>query len=174
MMKVVKVEILPAKDGEVVTAIIKEEEEKGGNWKETSKTTVKSGTPEAVRSILLDDNERITIEGKVDNEVVIDKDQMAAREEPRSDEAKEKKQKADQHQAKRFEEFPEQKEAKEKREKAEREQKKRDETAKGSEEKGSEEKWGSDQEPRREEIPRDSKSVRDEVKPSTPKPTVRR
>jgi hypothetical protein len=104
-MKVVKVEILPAKDGDVVTAVVIEETKKGGAWKEGSKEVVFSGTPAAVRTILMDDEDRLIIEGKVEAKVVYDPVQMATAYEPVSEDAKERKKKHEEEQKKRYEEF---------------------------------------------------------------------
>src|SRR4249919_2967243 len=139
-MKVVNVEILPAKDGEVVTAVITEETQKGGSWKEGSKTTVKSGTPEAKRTILLDEDDRIIIEGRVEAEVVYDPTQMSAKMVYRGEKAEEMKKK-DEEEKKKFEKM--EKEEKERLEKEkpqemklrEEQQKARDEAIMGKQDK---------------------------------------
>lgn len=87
-MKVVKVEVLPAKDNEVVSAVIIEETNKGGTWKETAKNTVQTGTAEARRTMLLDEDDRVIIEGKVEGEVVYDHDQKSAKTVYRGERAK--------------------------------------------------------------------------------------
>jgi hypothetical protein len=87
-MKVVKVEVLPAKDNEVVSAVIIEETNKGGTWKETAKNTVQTGTAEARRTILLDEDDRVIIEGKVEGEVIYDHDQKSAKTVYRGERAK--------------------------------------------------------------------------------------
>src|SRR4029077_14457218 len=132
-MKVVNIEILPAKDGEVVTAVITEETQQGGSWKEGSKNTVYSGTPEAKRSILLDDDDRVVIEGKVEAETVFDRDQGSARQVFRGERAKEQEKKDKEHQE-RFEKM--EKDEKERLEKEKpQEAKLREEQAKARDEK---------------------------------------
>lgn len=81
-MKVVKVEILPAKDDEVVTATIIEQTNKDGNWMETANYSAQSGTVEARRTILLDEDDRVIIEGKVEHMTVYDPGQMSAKKVP--------------------------------------------------------------------------------------------
>jgi hypothetical protein len=81
-MKVVKVEILPARDGEVVTAVVLTQTRKGttGPWEDGDKHAVKSGTAEASRSVLLEDNERLVIEGRALTQTVVDPVQSSAHE----------------------------------------------------------------------------------------------
>ncbi len=168
-MKVVKVEILPARDGEVVTAVITEETKKGGSWKEGSKNTVQSGTREASRSILLDDDDRVIIEGKVEAETVLDLEQRAAKQVFRG-EKREVQEKKDKEQAEKFEKMN--KEEKERLEKEKpQEAKLRAEQEKARDEKimGKQEK----EEPQndkglRHKTPADSETVKDEA--STTKP----
>lgn len=142
-MKLVKVEILPAHDGEVVTATITEETKRGGSWEEGSKNTVLSGTPQASRSMMLDDDDRVIIEGKVEAEVVLDNDQRAAKKEFRGEKRKEEEKK-DKEQQEKFEKMN--KEAKERLEKEkpeeaklrEEQEKARDEKIMGKQEQKSE------------------------------------
>jgi hypothetical protein len=88
-MKVVKVEILPMNAGEVVTGTIKVE----GGKSEGYENSVESGTPQASQTLILNDDQRVVIEGKVEDEVQFDLDQRAAKKVPLGEKAEEQKKK---------------------------------------------------------------------------------
>jgi hypothetical protein len=200
-MKVVNIEILPAKDGEVVTAVITEETQKGGSWKEGTKTTVQSGTPEAKRSLLLDEDDRVIIEGRVEAEVIYDPVQGSASRVYRGEKAKEEEKK-DKEQKEKFEKM--EKEEKERLEKEkpqeaklrEEQQKARDEKIMGKQPEDAESRPNKPTEDRRggaaegrvdyreneadrdaglrTETPTDSRTVKNEASGSTTKPAARK
>jgi len=79
-MKLVKIEILPARDSDVVRCLIRQQRRKGGTWEEIERHIVSSGTPEASRVMLLEDDERVIVEGGAMRKTIIDHEQMAAME----------------------------------------------------------------------------------------------
>ena len=98
-MKTVRVEVLPAHEGDVVTAVVRVE----GGKAEGFENTVESGTPQASQTI------------KVQDEVQLDADQRAAHKRPIGEKAEEQKKKTEERQ-KRVDE-----EAKKEEERLERE-----------------------------------------------------
>jgi hypothetical protein len=188
-MKVVNIEILPAKDGEVVTAVITEETQQGGSWKEGSKNTVYSGTPEAKRTILLDDDDRVIIEGKVEAEVVYDAVQGSATRVYRGEKAEEQKKK-DQEQKEKFEKMEKEEQERLEKEKPQEaklraeQQKARDEAIMGKQPEAQDKTeskaqgrpdYNTESEDHdsglRTETPADSKTVKNEASGSTTKPS---
>lgn len=77
-MKRIRVELLPAKDGDLVTGTFTVEGKKGGSWSRIEYFEVKSGTVGAHRELLLGDDERIIIEGSQSQVLFFDKEQNAA------------------------------------------------------------------------------------------------
>lgn len=77
-MKVIKVEVLPAKDGDIVNATIVREQKKNDTWNRMEAFDVTSGFPESKREFLLDDDERIVVEAQQQYEVIYDRAQAAA------------------------------------------------------------------------------------------------
>jgi hypothetical protein len=77
-MKKIRIVVTPVKDGEVVTGRIVREANKGGKWSVEEFYDVKSGTPGADREMLLEDNERITIEATPTHVWVADREQFTA------------------------------------------------------------------------------------------------
>ena len=165
--------------------MITEETKTGGSWKEGTKTTVYSGTPEASRSILLDDDDRVIIEGKVEAEVVVNPTQMSASRIYYGEKAEEMKKK-DEEQNKKLEALLKEEKDRLEKEKPE-EAKLREEQAKARDEKimGKQEKPEDKNEPKakgradynspqddsglRHETPADSKTVKDETSTTKPK-----
>lgn len=90
-MKIVKVEVLPIRDGETVSATIIQEQKKGEAWNRVKAWDVESGTPDASRRVMLDDNERLVIEGRSSTVTVFDQAQNAAVPMPRDPAAAERK-----------------------------------------------------------------------------------
>jgi hypothetical protein len=183
-MKIVNIEVLPAKDGEVVTAIITEETQKSGSWKEGSKSTVQSGTPEAKRTVLLDDDDRVIIEGRVEAMVTLDKEQSAAKRVFVGEKAEEQK-KWDKSQEEKFEKMN-----KDEKERLEKE-KPQEAKLRAEQEKARDEAIMGKKEPQdvtehvtyhggpqsdaglRTDTPADSKTVKNETSGSTTKPKGR-
>lgn len=77
-MKIVTVEVLPVRDGETVSATIIQEQRRSETWNRVKAWDVMSGTPEAKRRIMLEDNERVVVEGRADTTLVYDPEQKAA------------------------------------------------------------------------------------------------
>lgn len=77
-MKVVNIEICGVNDGDRVSATVIQERKRGDNWNRLKSWDVTSGMPEAKRKILLEDDERLVIEGREVEKIVFDKNQNAA------------------------------------------------------------------------------------------------
>lgn len=77
-MKVVYIEVLPVAEGDVVQAVVLVEKRKGESWNRMKSWDVVSGMPEAKRRIILEDDERVVIEGSATHTLVFDKEQNAA------------------------------------------------------------------------------------------------
>jgi nucleoid-associated protein YgaU len=77
-MKTIKLAILPAADNEVVSATLSIQRKKGDSWTVDEVITIISGQPGAERTLLLDDSQRIVVEGTSNIETVFDKEQSAA------------------------------------------------------------------------------------------------
>lgn len=77
-MKVVEVKVVSIRDGEVVSATIIQEQKRNDYWTRVKAWDVMSGTPEASRRVLLEDDERLVIEGRASTHVVYDQEQKAA------------------------------------------------------------------------------------------------
>ena len=90
-MKVVKVEILPMNAGEIVTATIKVE----GGKAEGYESSVESGTPQASQTIILQEDQRVVIDGKVEDEMQYDLEQRAAKKVPLGEKAEAQQKKAE-------------------------------------------------------------------------------
>jgi hypothetical protein len=78
-MKMIKVELLPARDGDVVKGVLREQKRIGQGWVEVQRYELGPG---AARVVLLEDDERIIIEGKASTKVIVDPIQGAAMEVP--------------------------------------------------------------------------------------------
>lgn len=78
-MKIVNVEVLPLRPQEQVGATIIVEKRRGDTWTRSKAFDVTSGTPEANRRILLDDDERVVIEGAAKTIMQYDPVQNAAK-----------------------------------------------------------------------------------------------
>jgi hypothetical protein len=72
-MKLIRVEVLPARDNDVVSAVIIEQRCDGGVWREVARHDEVVGS----RTLLLEDNERIIVDGQTQVELVVDKEQNA-------------------------------------------------------------------------------------------------
>lgn len=88
-MKVVRIEILSAQDGVTERATLKVERQEQDAWKEDASYGMITGDPTGVRQIMIDDNQRIIIEGSSAYELVFDKEQMATVRRPRDEKAQE-------------------------------------------------------------------------------------
>lgn len=77
-MKVIKLTISAASDGEVVSGSLTTQRKRGDTWIVEDVITVISGQPGAERTMVLDDTQRLLIEGTSNTEVVYDKEQSAA------------------------------------------------------------------------------------------------
>jgi hypothetical protein len=69
-MKLVDLKVRAAQDGEVVIATIIEQRNEGGSWKEIERHVVRSDQ-DSSRTLLLEDNERIIVDGRAQTEVVM-------------------------------------------------------------------------------------------------------
>lgn len=78
-MKSVRVEVLAVRQTEQVTANFHVERLKGTTWNRTRVITVVSGQPDAVREFLLEDDERLVIEGATRKIVEYDREQNATK-----------------------------------------------------------------------------------------------
>lgn len=74
-MKVLQITVNSIREGEEVVANLMVEQKKGETWNRTKVVTVTSGTPEATRQLVLEDNERLVIEGDTKKKVVYDREQ---------------------------------------------------------------------------------------------------
>jgi hypothetical protein len=73
-MKLVTIKVGPAKDGDVVAANVILQQRVGSDWKDVERWNGIRGE----RKLLLDDNERLIVEGASDQAVVLDVAQGAA------------------------------------------------------------------------------------------------
>jgi len=71
-MKTVKVAIEAASDDEVAVAIISYQRKRGDTWIQENQVTILSDQPENERTILLDDDQRLVIEGQSNKVLVQD------------------------------------------------------------------------------------------------------
>lgn len=76
-MKQVRIEVLPARDGDTVMSAIVVERERAGRWIKIEEHIVKSNTS---RVLLLEDDERIVVEANVQSVLVVDKEQNSVKE----------------------------------------------------------------------------------------------
>lgn len=74
----VKIELGSVRDGEKASASVAIEERRGSGWTRSEVRTILSGEPEAKRSLVLRNDQRVVIEGKSDVEVRFDPVQNAA------------------------------------------------------------------------------------------------
>jgi hypothetical protein len=82
-MKLVSIEVRAAVDGEVVISTIIEQRSDGNAWREVDRQIVRSDDPlGATRKVMLEDNERVIVDGRREVEVVLDREQGAAVERP--------------------------------------------------------------------------------------------
>jgi hypothetical protein len=81
-MKLIKIELLPARDGQTVKGVLREQKRIGQGWVEIERHVLDQG---AARVVLLEDDERIIIEGRASTKVVVDPIQGAAMEVPDPD-----------------------------------------------------------------------------------------
>jgi hypothetical protein len=77
-MKVIKFSIHPAADGEVVNAAVSIQRKRGDAWLIDEVISIVSNQAGAERTLVLDDTQRIVIEGTSNTEVVYDREQNAA------------------------------------------------------------------------------------------------
>ena len=84
-MKVINVKVKSSDDAEVVEGILTLEKKVGDTWTKVDSWNVLSGTEEASRQFLLEDDMRVTVEGLSDLVDVLDKDQFVVVKRPRSD-----------------------------------------------------------------------------------------
>lgn len=89
-MKLIKLEVRSIRDSESVVANLTIEKQKGETWNRARVDTVTSGTPEATREIVLGDDERLIIEGRVDQIVEYDREQGSAKMVPADPDARAK------------------------------------------------------------------------------------
>lgn len=78
-MKAIEVVIHSVGTGEEVVANLIVEQQKGEIWNRSKVITVVSGSPEASRRLLLEDNERLVIDGTTSKKVVYDREQNMAK-----------------------------------------------------------------------------------------------
>src|SRR4051794_7670643 len=76
-MKQVRIEVLPARDGDTVMSAIVVERERAGRWIKIEEHIVKSNTS---RVLLLEDDERVVVEANVQSVLVVDKEQNSVKE----------------------------------------------------------------------------------------------
>lgn len=77
-MKVIKLSVAAANDGDVVSGSLTIQRKKGEAWTNEEVITVVSGQPGADRTLVLDDTQRLLIEGTSNTETVYDRSQNAA------------------------------------------------------------------------------------------------
>jgi hypothetical protein len=70
-MKLVRIEVLPARDNEIVVATIIEQRREGGAWREIRRQKVRSDEVARERTMLLEDNERVIFE-EPNERVIVD------------------------------------------------------------------------------------------------------
>ena len=78
-MKSIRIVVSAVRDGEVVSGVIMKQRKKGDAWTSEEAITVVSSDPGADRTFVLDDDQRLIIEGKSDMHVVFDRDQFSSR-----------------------------------------------------------------------------------------------
>lgn len=78
-MKIIKVEVLAVRQTEQVSANLHVEKQKGTMWNRTRVISVVSGQPDALREFLLEDDERLIIEGASRKIVEYDRNQSATK-----------------------------------------------------------------------------------------------
>jgi len=76
-MKLVKLEVLPAQDGQTVKAVVKEQKRVGDKWQNTKQEPL---VPGVSRVIMLEDDERVVVEGAAARKLIIDPLQSAVME----------------------------------------------------------------------------------------------
>lgn len=79
-MKSIKISIAPIRDGEVVSGVYMKQRFRNGTWLNEESITVVSDQPGNERTLLLDNDQRLVIEGKSNKKMIYDKDQATARE----------------------------------------------------------------------------------------------
>ena len=77
-MKSIKVGVFAVFDGDVVTASLIVQRKRGDSWVNESAITVLSGQPDSERIMLLEDNQRLVVEGSSNTRTIYDRSQMAA------------------------------------------------------------------------------------------------
>lgn len=77
-MKAIVVEVHAIRDGERVSASVIVERRRSDHWVREKVTDVMSGMPDSKRRILLEDDQRVVIEGRSNVEYVFDKEQNAS------------------------------------------------------------------------------------------------
>ena len=77
-MKVIKLSVLAASDDEVVSGTLSIQRKRGDSWTVEEVITVVSGKPGSERTLLLDDTQRLVVEGTSNVELVFDRAQAAA------------------------------------------------------------------------------------------------
>lgn len=77
-MKLIKIAVYEATDGEVVSGALTIQRKRGDTWVVESSTTFVSGTPEAERVLLLEDSQRVVVEASSNKKLVYDRPQAAA------------------------------------------------------------------------------------------------
>ena len=77
-MKVVKVSVKAAREGEVISGPFVVQRKKGDSWTVEENFVYSSDTPDGERSFTLSDDQRLIIEGKASHQVVYDAAQAAA------------------------------------------------------------------------------------------------
>lgn len=77
-MHTIKLSLHPIRDGEVVSATILKQRKRNDYWVNEEVIAFNSNEPGAERQVLLEDNQRIVVEGSSNVAVVYDKEQRAA------------------------------------------------------------------------------------------------
>jgi hypothetical protein len=76
-MKIVRIEVLPASDGDVVAALVVLQKQSGSAWTEVERHVVLSSEHRGARQLLLEEDERVVVDGRTQVELVMDKEQNA-------------------------------------------------------------------------------------------------
>jgi len=83
-VKSVQVIVSGAHDGEQVSVTLRVERQEGTKWLQVKEMNYTSGHGGAERKLLLEDNERLVVEGVADTETYFDKNQNAYLQRPKA------------------------------------------------------------------------------------------
>lgn len=104
-MRAVDIRVVPTRDGAVERMTVSVESRYAGGWVVKDSWDVMAGTPEATRTLMIEDTDRVVLEAQAEHAIVYDKEQMSATLAPIDEEATKRQEAYNEEQAKRYDEM---------------------------------------------------------------------